>query len=100
LQHSFSETMVTDGDTSTVSRVLVREGQIAFPPDLLSFPIAVDPRFSNINGPHATIDTDSFRLNPAAMDLAKVRSTLDGLHGSIGKVFNAVVTDFALSDWK
>jgi uncharacterized protein (TIGR04255 family) len=100
LQHSFSETMFRNGDTSTVSRVLVREGQIAFPPDLGLFPISINPRFTSHVGPHATIDTDSFQQIRSEMDLSKVRSTLEGLHKSVDQAFREVVTDFALSDWK
>ena len=51
LQHSFSEAMFRDGDTLTVSRVLVREGPIAFPPDLHSLPITISPRFANHQSP-------------------------------------------------
>jgi uncharacterized protein (TIGR04255 family) len=100
LQHAFSETMFRNGDTSTVSRVLVREGQIAFPPDLVSFPISINPRFASHVGPHATIDTDSSQQIRSEMDLSKVRSTLEGLHKSVDQAFHTVVTDFALSDWK
>jgi uncharacterized protein (TIGR04255 family) len=100
LQHSFSETMFRNGDTSTVSRVLVRDGQIAFPPDLVSFPISINPRFTGQVGPHATIDTDSSQQIRAEMDPSKIRSTLEGLRKSVDQAFHAVVTDFALSDWK
>jgi uncharacterized protein (TIGR04255 family) len=100
LQHSFSETMFRDGNTSTVSRVLVREGQIAFPPDLVSCPISINPRFASHVGSHATIDTDSSQQIRFEMDISKVRSTLEGLHKSVNQAFHAVVTDFALSDWK
>ncbi len=100
LQHSFSETMFRDGDTSTVSRVLVREGQIAFPPDLLSFPISINPRFASYVGPHATIDTDSFQQTRSELDISRVRTTLEGLHKSVDHAFLKVITDFALSDWK
>jgi uncharacterized protein (TIGR04255 family) len=100
LQHSFSETMFRNGDTSTVSRVLIRDGQIAFPPDLVSFPISINPRLAGFIGPHATIDTDSSQQIRSEMDLSSVRSTLERLHESVDHAFHAVVTDFALSDWK
>ena len=100
LKHSFSETMFVDGNTSTVSRVLCREGRIAFPPDLALFPITINSRFMIHDGPHATIDTDSSQQITSEMDLSKVRSTLEDLHKSVNQAFRAVTTDFALSDWK
>jgi uncharacterized protein (TIGR04255 family) len=100
LQHAFSETMFRNGDTSTVSRVLVRDGQIAFPPDLGLLQISINPRFTSKVGPHATIDTDSSQQIRSEMDLLKVRSTLEGLQKSVHQAFHTVVTDFALSDWK
>lgn len=100
LQHSFSETMFVNGDSSTVSRVLVREGQIAFPPDLISFPISINPRFTSLAGSHATIDTDSSQHVRSEMDISNLRTILGRLHQSVDQAFHAVVTDFALSDWK
>src|ERR1039458_6716411 len=46
LQHSYSETILLNGNTSTVSRTIVRSGQIAFPPDLASLPVNINPRFT------------------------------------------------------
>jgi uncharacterized protein (TIGR04255 family) len=100
LQHSFTETVFRNGDTSTVSRILIRDGQIAFPPDLVSFPISINPRLASLIGPHATIDTDSSQQIRSEMDLSSVRSTLERLHESVDLAFHAVVTEFALSDWK
>lgn len=100
LQHSFSETVITSRGGSTVCRVLVREGQIAFPPDVAAFPIPISPRFTDFRGLHATIDTDAFSVSSSSMNLMGVRTTLEELHERVGQTFRAVVTESALSDWK
>jgi uncharacterized protein (TIGR04255 family) len=99
-QHSFLETMFAMERTSVVSRVLIRDGQIAFPPDLASFQISVDPRFSNYRGAHATVDTDAFQSGASPMDLNQIRGSLEELHSAVNKTFRTVVTDHALAEWR
>jgi uncharacterized protein (TIGR04255 family) len=100
VQHSYSETMLLDGNTSTVSRIIVRNGQIAFPPDMAALPVVINSRFTDYRGTHALVDTDSFQSTPAPMEIEKLRATLNHLHNSVEASFNAVTTDFARSDWK
>jgi uncharacterized protein (TIGR04255 family) len=99
-QHTYSETLMIDGDTSTMSRVMVREGQIALPPDMISFPVKIQPRFLEYRGSHAVIDTDSFQAGFAAMDITRVEKTITHLHDHVGRAFKAVVADVALTDWR
>jgi uncharacterized protein (TIGR04255 family) len=99
LHHAFTETMLQKGKTLTVSRVLIREGDIAFPPDLQSLPVALSPRFVEYRGVHALIDTDSFQMESAEMDAANIREVLQELHGSVEHAFKNVVTEFALAEW-
>jgi uncharacterized protein (TIGR04255 family) len=100
LQHSYSETVLLSGNTSTVSRIVVRNGQIGFPPDMGALPVVINPRFTEYRGSHALVDTDSFQMVHRPMELQSLRSTLQHLHDSVEKVFNAVTTDFARADWK
>jgi uncharacterized protein (TIGR04255 family) len=99
-QQSFSETMFLDRGTSTVSRVLVRQGQIAFPPDMASLPVLLNSRFTEYNGVHAIVDTDSYQTSRSPMDTVELRHTLTYLHQSVDRAFHVVTTDFALADWK
>jgi uncharacterized protein (TIGR04255 family) len=100
LQHSFSETMLLHGNTSTVSRITIRKGPIAFPPDMAALPVLINSRFTDYKSIHALLDTDSFQTVHAPMDVQKLRTTLDHLHDSVENAFNAVTTDFARADWK
>lgn len=100
LQQSFSETLFLDRGTSTVSRILVREGQIAFPPDMASLPVLLSSRFTAYNGAHAIVDTDSYQTSSSPMDTVELRQTLTHLHRSVDNAFHVVTTDFALADWK
>ena len=100
LQHTYSETILLKGNTSTVSRVIVRNGQIAFPPDMAALPVLINSRFTEYRGTHALVDTDSFQTIHSPMDVQKLRTTLHDLHGRVEEAFNAVTTDFARTDWK
>lgn len=100
LQHSYSETMLLNGNTSTISRVLARSGRIAFPPDLAGLPVQINLRFTDYEGIYALVDTDSFQTIHSPMEIGKVRATLHQLHDSVENAFNAVTTDFARADWK
>ncbi len=100
VQHAYSETMVQTDGTSTVSRVLVRNGSIALPPDLQSLPLKINKRFSDLSGWHAMIDTDSFQSEQFPMDISRIRTTLQHLHGRVDGTFRDVVTEFALEDWR
>jgi uncharacterized protein (TIGR04255 family) len=100
LQHTYSETILLNGDTSTVSRIIVRNGQITFPPDMAALPVLINPRFTEYKNTHALIDTDAFQTIHSPMDVQKLRVTLHHLHDSVEKTFDAVTTDFARADWK
>jgi uncharacterized protein (TIGR04255 family) len=99
VQHSYSETMLLNGNTSTVSRVIVRNGQIAFPPDMVALPVLINSRFTEYGGIHALVDTDSFQTVHSPMDVQKLKATLHDLHDSVENAFNAVTTNFARADW-
>jgi uncharacterized protein (TIGR04255 family) len=100
VQHSYSETLTQNGETSTFSRIIRREGQIAFPPDMASLPVAINTRFTEYRGIHALVDTDSFQAVRSQMAIENIRSILKLLHDSVGEVFGAVTTEFARADWK
>ena len=100
LQHAYSETVLLNRNTSTVSRITVRNGQIAFPPDMNALPVLINSRFTEFRGSHALVDTDSFQTVHHPMEVQNLRATLQHLHDSVENAFNAVTTDFARADWK
>ncbi|MDR3752648.1 MAG: TIGR04255 family protein [Terracidiphilus sp.] len=100
VQHSYSETMLLNGNTSTISRIIARSGKIAFPPDMVGLPVQINSRFTEYEGTHALVDTDSFQTTRSPMEIQKLRDTLHQLHESVENAFDAVTTDFARADWK
>lgn len=100
LQHSYSETVMIDENITTVARIITRNGNIVFPPDMLSLPVAVNSRFTIHSGPHAVLDTDSFRIESVPMDVSAIQEKVTKLHGSVDQAFTMISTDFARKDWK
>lgn len=101
LQHSVSETIVTTAAGQLVSRVLIRHGHIGLPRELVDGGLAstIDPRFTQRESLHATVDTDASIGHREVFDLLKVGLRLTALHDEIVKSFNATVTDHARSSW-
>jgi hypothetical protein len=99
LQHSMSETVVLTAAGQLVSRVLIRDGQIGLPLELVGSAPALDPRFTQRVGVHAIVDTDASVARREAFDLEKVRALLTALHDDIVTSFNATVTDHARACW-
>jgi uncharacterized protein (TIGR04255 family) len=99
-KHTFSETMTESPEGSVVSRAVVQEGQIGFPPDLVLNQLKIAPRFSTFNGLHATLDTDSFFAERTTFDPSEVKRRLTVLHDRVNEAFKALVTQHALDVWK
>jgi uncharacterized protein (TIGR04255 family) len=103
IQHSFSETLIQGEDGSVISRTVIQQGQnaqIGFPPDLLpSTSLKVKPRFAQVSGLHAIIDTDAFYMGRVSFDLAETKRKLTVLHERIGTSFRASITEHALAVW-
>jgi len=99
LTHSVSETVVVTSAGQLVSRVLIREGHIGLPMDLVGPTPSISPRFTQFEGLHAIVDTDAAFIQREAFDLAKMETHLVALHDEIKKSFEATVTAHALAAW-
>lgn len=100
VQHSFSETLTRGEEGSVVSRTVIQQGQIGFPPDLVqSMTLKVAQRFMQSEGMHAIIDTDGFYMERVPFDLAEAKRKLTVLHDRIDRSFRATVTEHALAVW-
>ena len=98
--YSFTEAvLVAEGVGQVVSRTILQNGMLGFPPDLHPDTLKVSERFRTIHGEHAVIDTDGSFTERQAFDIATVESRLRGLHGLIDKTFHATVTDHARKAW-
>jgi uncharacterized protein (TIGR04255 family) len=99
LQHSVSETSVTNTAGQLVSRVLIRHGRVGLPMELGGLAPTIDPRFTQREGLHAIVDTDASVPQREVFDLDMVTSRLTALHDEIDKCFKATVTDHARASW-
>lgn len=97
--HSYSEALNAVGDVKLRARVVIQEGGLAFPPDLLPQGMAVQPRFAEAQGMHAILDTDGFVERRSLFSLDGVSHHLLAIHDVIGNAFRATVTDHARAAW-
>lgn len=100
LQHCFTETANVTSDGTLVARVLITEGDLAIPPDLFPFGLALGERFAKIKGRHAVLDTDHFSVERFDFDLNRVAALLDASHTRIDEAFRLTATDYARKAWK
>jgi uncharacterized protein (TIGR04255 family) len=97
--HSFSETLVKRENVNVRSRVIIQDGEVAFPPDLQPLTLTLAERFRALRGPHAIIDTDGWSDSREAFSLDRIREQFDLIHSGITKTFKASVTENALKSW-
>jgi uncharacterized protein (TIGR04255 family) len=98
-KHAFVETMAESSDGSVISRAVIQEGKVGFPPDLLLNELKIAPSFANFCGVHAILDTDAFYAERRPFDLGEVKKRLDVLHDRVNEAFRALVTQHALDVW-
>ena len=98
--HSFSETLVSMPKGKVLSRTILQNGPLGFPPDIQPIGLKIAERFTKINEAHAVIDSDGSYEAREAFDIGLIEKKLDELHDEITKVFRAIVTPYALGVWK
>jgi len=99
LVHTFCETMTRSKVGTMMSRVVIQDAPLGFPPDLQPVALVLGQRFKTA-GVHAMLDTDGFFDGREKFDSAALKARLFALHDEIVKSFNATVTPHALSAWK
>lgn len=97
--HSVSETVAMNAVGQLISRVIIQDGHVGLPPELMALAPRLAPRFTQPNGRHAIIDTDAFHEQREAFSLEKLESRLVALHDEILKSFEATATPHALAVW-
>jgi uncharacterized protein (TIGR04255 family) len=99
-RHAFSETLTEGEDGMIISRTVIQQGRIGFPPDLAQLmTLKVEQRFEQFEGAHAIIDTDAFLAERIPFDLGEAKRKLKVLHDRTGRSFRETVTDHARSVW-
>lgn len=84
-----------------VNRIHKMNAPLGYPPDLIPNGLVPMDRFL-IKYPttHAIIDTDHFVEGFMPLDFDKIKDQLLALHETIRKIFEATVTEYAISVWK
>ena len=99
--HTFSETQIRTPVGNVLSRTIIQNAQLGFPPDLQPIGLELAERFKKeTGGVHAIIDTDGSFEAREKFDLDLLKGKLHALHDEIVKVFEATVTAHALNSWK
>lgn len=98
--YSFAEAvLLVEGGGQVVSRTVIQNGALGFPPDLQPDNLKVPERFRTVSGEHAIIDTDGSFTERHSFDMTQVESRLQTLHGLIDESFHATATDYARKVW-
>jgi len=99
LTYAFSENLVSVQDIHVRVRVVIQDGIVGFPPDLLPLTLKLDERFVQLQGCHATMDTDGWCESRQKFSVEQVLEQLGLIHTEIDKAFRSSVTENALKSW-
>jgi uncharacterized protein (TIGR04255 family) len=101
VHHSFTETLISVPAGKLLSRVVIQQGPIGFPPDLQAHAVQVklNRRFSEYVGTYAIIDTDGFNDTRDKIDKTTIEKKFHGLHEHVDAAFRACVTKHAIKMW-
>ena len=100
LSHSYSETVTINISGQLISRVIIQDGRVGLPPEIMALAPRINSKFTEPEGRHAMIDTDAFCEQREVFNLETIGSKLVALHVEIRKSFKATVTQFALDTWE
>jgi len=100
MQHSFSETLTTNAAGQLISRVIIQDGPVILPSEIIQLAPRIQTKFTHFTGCHAVLDTDAFCQERIAFNLKSIASKLNALHNEILNSFQVTVTEHALSVWQ
>jgi len=97
--HSYIEALNAIGNTQLRTRIFITKGGLAFPPELQPNGLEIEPRFSEEDGLHATVDTDGFVQERKPFSLDDIRKDFAAIHDAVNEAFYTIVTDYAREAW-
>lgn len=97
--YAYSEALNAVGDIQLRSRVAIREGGLALPPDIQPGPMPFASRFVEYEGLSAILDNDGFVEKREAYSAESVAKRLSAIHDVIGAAFKATATQHAFTVW-
>ena len=96
---SYLETLCAFEIYKLRSRVVVQDGGLAFPPDMVPGDLVVSRRLAEYEGLNAILDNDGFLETREVYSGDGVAKHLDAIHKVIGSAFRAIATDHARKVW-
>jgi uncharacterized protein (TIGR04255 family) len=97
--HAYSETLNRVDDVLLRSRVVIQDGGLSFPPDLVPGGMVVNRRFAEYVGVHAILDNDGAVEGREVFAVESVAKRLKAIHDVIGLAFKAAATEHAFKVW-
>jgi uncharacterized protein (TIGR04255 family) len=97
--YTYTEAKNEIGQIALLSRAIVQEGALSFPPDLQPGQLRVNAELANYVGIYALLDNDGSFPNREAFDLVTIKAHLDEIHDVVSKAFKAMTTDHARETW-
>jgi uncharacterized protein (TIGR04255 family) len=102
VQYSFTEALINVQQGKLVSRVVIQNGPVGFPPDLamLGYNFKLGERFAaHKEGHYGIIDTDGFNDTRGRVDTDTIREKIESLHKEVHAVFHSIITNHAKKMW-
>lgn len=97
--YSFTEALNEVGNAKLISRVVIQDGPLTFPPDLQPRNLIVEEKFTAYSGLCAILDNDGFIDVRESFSDVKIYDNLDNIHKVIGAAFKATTTPYAFTVW-
>ena len=94
-----SETVGKVDAVKVVSRAIIQDGSVGFPPDLQPGNLVVAEQLQARTGLHAILDIDCFYDQRERFDFQRIQEHLIGIHDQITKSFETSVTSHAFEVW-
>jgi uncharacterized protein (TIGR04255 family) len=100
MTHSFTETVVSSAVGQLTARVVIQDGELGLPQELMPLAPKLASRFTQHSGVHAIIDTDAYQQQRQPLNLDELGNALVAQHDAILEAFRATVTDYAIKAWE
>lgn len=97
--YAFTEARNEIDNIKLLSRVVIQDGPLAFPPDIQPGYMQISERFTSYTGISAILDNDGFVEGREAFSTQVVGAHLDAIHKVISTAFKTTVLPYAFAAW-
>lgn len=97
--YAFTEARNEIDNIKLLSRVVIQDGPLAFPPDIQPGNMHISERFTSYTGTSAILDNDGFAEGREAFSTQVVGAHLDAIHKVISTAFKTTVRSYAFTAW-